>query len=369
MEQITALTLPIPASSDAITPDWLTATLRQSQTITTARVTAADLSRIGEDEGFTGGSLYLIKLHYDRPNTAAPTTLIAKLSPTDPEMRAIMGAANQREAVFYQTLATPQNLPVPHCYHADFDPQTGASILLLQDLSGCRSVSFTKGCGLADARHVIEALAKIHAQWWNSPKLAPLSGAAIVQEFPFGKLWADYPAKVKSLLQDIELPSSFLKLGDHIARNQTAIFTKMLETAPITCVHRDIHLDNVMFDATKTNAGAILLDWQLSGKGRGAYDVAYFLISSLDPAQRRNSERSLVADYHAQLLRAGVSDYSMSQCWSDYLQSVAGKLFITVGATVLLDNTSPHKTAWRATDLTRLLAFCADHVISEQTFR
>jgi aminoglycoside/choline kinase family phosphotransferase len=363
------LTLPIPVSPDAITPNWLTTALRQARTITTARVTTADLTRIGEDEGFTGGSLYLIKLQYDRTEASAPTTLIAKLSPTNPEMRAIMGAANQREAVFYQTLATPQNLPVPHCYHADFDPQTGASILLLQDLSGFRTVSFTSGCGPTDAKHVIEALAKIHAQWWNSPKLAPLSGAAIIEEFPFSKLWADYPAKVKSLLQNIELPKSFLKLGDHIARNQTAIFTKLLETAPITCLHRDIQIDNVMFDAGKANTGAILLDWQLSGKGRGAYDMAYFLISSLDPAQRRNSERSLVAHYHAQLLRAGITDYSLPQCWADYLQSVAGKLFLTVGATMLLDNSSPHKQAWRATDLARLLAFCEDHAISEQTFR
>jgi aminoglycoside/choline kinase family phosphotransferase len=364
-----SLALPIPASPDEMTPNWLTTALRQAQSITTARVTSADLSRIGQDEGFTGGSLYLIKLHYDHIEASAPTTLIAKLSPTNPEMRAIMQAANQREAVFYQTLATPQNLPVPRCYHADFDPQTGASILLLQDLSGFRTVSFSAGCGPADAKHVVEALAKIHGHWWNNPKLAPLSGAAIVQEFPFSKLWAEYPASVKSLLQGIVLPKSFLNLGDHIARHQTAIFSNLLETAPITCLHRDIQIDNVMFGASKANAGAVLLDWQLSGKGRGAYDVAYFLISSLDPAQRRNVERSLVAHYHACLLRGGVTDYSLPQCWSDYLQSVAGKLFLSVGATVLLDNSGPHKTAWRATDLARLLAFCADHAISEQTFR
>jgi aminoglycoside/choline kinase family phosphotransferase len=362
------LTLAIPASPDAISPNWLTAALRQSQSITTARVTAADLSRIGEDEGFTGGSLYRIKLNYDRLENGAPTTLVAKLSPTNPEMRTIMRAANQREAVFYQSLASPQTLPVPHCYHADFDPDSGASILLLQDLSGFRSVSFANGCGPADTKRVVEALAKIHGRWWNSPKLAALSGAAIVQEFPFSKLWGDYPAKVTSLLPNVDLPDSFLKLGDHIAGNQTAIFTNLMETAPITCLHRDIQIDNVMFD-TDSSSAAILLDWQLSGKGRGTYDVAYFLISSLDPALRRNTERSLVALYHVNLLHAGVTDYSLSQCWSDYLQSVAGKLFITVGATVLLDNASPHKKAWRATDLARLLAFCDDHVISERTFR
>ena len=123
-----------------------------------------------------------------------------------------------------------------------------------------------------------------------------------------------------------------------------------------------------MFEASAKHGAAVLLDWQFAGKGRGVYDVAYFLISSIDPAQRRNMERGLVALYHAQLLRAGITDYTLSHCWADYLQSVAGKLLMTVAATVLLDNASPHKQAWRRADLTRLLAFCADHRIAPATF-
>jgi aminoglycoside/choline kinase family phosphotransferase len=360
--------LPIPTTVTEISPDWLTTALRGSSA-TTSRVTTATFARIGEDEGFTGGCLYRLTLTYDPPDTAAPKTLVAKLSPDNPETRTLMRAANAREVAFYQSQLPGNHLPVPRCYHADFDPETGASILLLQDLNGYRSVPFIKGCGPADAKRVIEALATLHAKWWNAPDLANLSGVSMLREYPFDQVWPQYFDKARALLQGIEMPDALLKLGDFIAKNEAQIFANLMETAPMTCLHRDLQVDNVMFAKTQGRGAAILFDWQFAGKGRGAYDVGYFLISSVNPAQRRQMERGLVAHYHAKLLRLGVTGYSLAQCWADYLQSVAGKMFITVAATVLLDNSSPHKQAWRRADLTRLLAFCADHGISEQTFR
>ncbi len=359
---------PIPPTPAAITTDLLTQTLRAANAISSASVASVTLTRIGEDEGFTGGGLYLANLRYDGTDPSAPSTLVVKLSPTDPAMRAIMRVANGREVGFYGKLANGINLPVPFCYHAEFESETGASILLLQDLGGYRSVPFLQGCGPADAKRVVESLAEIHAKWWNSPALDDLNGAHFLDEYPFATLWPRYPEALKFLLQDIDLPASFLNLGNHIAQNEAAVFKALLDMAPLTCLHRDIQADNVMFAPAKVGGGAVLLDWQISGKGRGPYDVAYFLISSVDPAQRRNMERGLVAHYHAQLLQLGVTEYSLGQCWTDYLQSVAGKIYITVAATVLLDNSSPHKKAWRRADLSRLLAFCADHRITPQTF-
>ena len=358
----------IPTSPADITPDWLTEILHTSKT-TTAHITSAEFARIGEDEGFTGCGLYRITLTYDRPSPEAPQTLVAKLAPQDPKMRNLMRAANAREAEFYQSQLPGNPLPVPRCYHADFDPETGASILLLQDLRAYRSVPFIKGCSPADAKRVIEALAALHAKWWNSAALAPLSGVSMLKEYPFDQVWLYYPEKVKVLMQSIEIPVTFLDLGNFIAQNAAPIFSNLLETAPITCLHRDVQADNVMFAKPTGSGTAVLFDWQFAGKGRGPYDVAYFLISSVDPAQRRQMERGLVAHYHTELLRAGVTGYSLAQCWTDYLQSVAGKLYITVAATVLLDNSSPHKKAWRKADLIRLLAFCDDHRITEHTFR
>lgn len=361
--------LPIPTTAAEITTDWLTQVLRANATLSTSRVSSADVVRIGEDEAFTWGCLYRITLTYDPPAPTAPKSLVAKLSSSDPETRALMRLANGREVDFYQTFAPGNTLPVPLCYHTDFDPASGTSIVLLQDLGPLRSVPFIAGCGPADAMAVVKALAQTHAAWWNNPHLNAMNGSAILAEFPLRQLWAKYPDAAQIMLQDIELPADFLALGTYIAKNETAIFAALMDTAPVTCLHRDLQVDNVMFGASPHEGDAVLLDWQFAGKGRGAYDLGYFLISSVDPSQRRKIERGLVALYHAELLQAGVTDYPLSQCWADYLQSVAGKLLMSVAATVLLDNASAHKKAWRRTDLTRLIAFCADHRISEQTFR
>ena len=359
---------PIPTTPAEITPGWLTQILHGAKTLTKSRVTSANVLRIGEDEAFTWGGLYRVTLAYDPPVPTAPNSLVAKLSPTDPKTRAIMQHANAREVDFYKSLAQGNDLPVPHCQHADFDPETGTSLVLLQDMGSFRSVSFIAGSGPADAVRVVKALAQIHAKWWNHARLSGMNGSALLSEFPLRQLWQNYTTSAQDMLPDVELPTDFLALGSHIAKNDTSIFTALMDVAPLTCLHRDLQIDNVLFDTAPGNDAAVLLDWQFAGKGRGAYDLGYFLISSIDPAQRRNSERGLVALYHAELLQHGIAGYSLRQCWTDYLQSVAGKLLMTVAATVLLDNSSDHKKAWRKADLTRLLAFCSDHNITAQTF-
>ena len=358
----------IPTTPAALNPDWLTDCLRANGTLAKACVTATEAAPIGVDASFTGGSLYRVSLAYDHPEPAAPGSLVAKLAPINAQMRAIMQRANGREVAFYHSLAGQRSLPVPQCYHADFDPETGASVLLLQDLSHLRAVPFTKGCGPGDAKRVVEALANLHAKWWNSPALADMSGAPILTDLRFSQLWPRYKESLATVLQGYDLPAEFVRIGDHIADNDAAFFADRSDSAPFTRLNRDVQSDNILFAPASAGGAAILLDWQLTGKGRGAYDVGYFLISSLAPAQRRNMERGLVAHYHAQLLRLGATGYSLLECWADYLQSVAGKLFTTVAATVLLDNSSAHKKAWRKTDLARLVAFCKDHGISEQTF-
>lgn len=61
----------IPASPDAITPDWLTQALRATKAINTASVARVTLARIREEEGFSGGGLYLAHLTYDHADPHA----------------------------------------------------------------------------------------------------------------------------------------------------------------------------------------------------------------------------------------------------------------------------------------------------------
>jgi len=89
----------------------------------------------------------------------------------------------------------------------------------------------------------------------------------------------------------------------------------------------------------------------------GAGVVGYLMISSLAPALRRQHERALVdLDQTALDARAVPGNDT-----DGYVPAAAGKLWITVAATLQYDNASPAKQRWRRTDLERLAAFCADH--------
>ena len=362
-------TMIIPNHAHEITPEWLTRALQEGGVDTLLNgetaVAAIVSTSIGEDESFAGGSLTHLEITYTRPKPHLPATIIAKCAPSDPELRETMKGNSFREAGFYKEAHDQSHLPIPHCYYNDVDEETGKAILLLQDLSHYRIVSFAGGCNPQDTESVVRALAEIHLHWWNSPRLNQFSGSEILLEFPFSELWRNYPEKIANLLPDFQIPESLLRIGSLIADNTSPILERLNETAPMTCIHRDIHVDNALFSDKDGDAPAIILDWQGAGRGRGAYDIAYFLISSVPPAQRRRTEQTLLQLYHSLLIENGVDDYDFETCWFDYRLAFVTKFFVSVISTVLLDNSTPFKRTWRRTDLQRLLAFCEDHAVAE----
>jgi aminoglycoside phosphotransferase (APT) family kinase protein len=82
-------------------------------------------------------------------------------------------------------------------------------------------------------------------------------------------------------------------------------------------VHGDYRLDNLLFPPSGA-PGVAAVDWQTLSLALPARDLAYFIGTSLDPEERRASERALVEAYHAALVRHGVSAYSLEECWDDY---------------------------------------------------
>ncbi len=338
------MTLPLPEGPDDLTSDWLSAALGQP-------VERVAVTRIGEDQGFTGGGLYRLAM--------PGRSLVAKLSPVDPAMRARFAIANAREVTFYTDWS--KGLPVPRVHYGAFDRDTGASVLLLDDLGDARSVPFVEGLWPRDVASVMAAFAKVHAAWWNAPALGTLNGAAFLDEFTLSGPWPAYPGAVAKMLPDVVLPPEFLALGDYAAAHEAEILHHLKEQGPLTVLHRDPQVDNILF---AEDGSALLIDWQVFGKGRGTWDLAYFLISSVPSVRRRKHERAWLETYHAALVDHGVDGYTLADCWRDYQRSVMAKLFLTVVATVELDNSTPHKRAYRRADLARLLAFVKDHALT-----
>ena len=351
----------IPATPKELTPRFFSDVLG-------CEVASISVNRIGEDESFAGGGLFRIKIAYMSDSQAGPASVVAKFSPTDAAMRLRFATANKREIDFYAESSRETELPTPKYYFGAFDPVTGSSILIIDDLAEFRTVGILEGCTPDEAASVIDALARIHATFWNKPIVASLSGTDLLQEFDFRTAWSTYREKFSTLLPHYDIPESFFELCQFIADNDQVIFGYLWNLQPLTLVHRDTHVDNILFGDSEGVEPAILLDWQLVGKGKGVYDLAFFLISSLEPGRRREIEAPMLARYHDALVRFGVDDYSLDRCRMDFLVSVVGKIYITVIATSFLDNTTPHKIAYREADITRLLAFISDHAISHKTF-
>ena len=335
---------PFPDAVDQITPDWLNRSLEGGA------ATGLRAVRIGQDEGFSGCRLYRLMLD----GGAGPASLVVKLSPADVTDARRMAGANAREVAFYAGHGQEAGLPLPFVHLARFDPATAASLLVMQDLGGHRALPFATGLGAGDAGLALRALAGLHARWWDGKGDA---GPTLQQAYPFDTLWPAYRDHVARTMPDIALPPALRALGDRIAADPDAACARLTQGGPLTRIHGDAQADNLRFADGPGGPHALLLDWQFTGWGKGMSDVGYLMISSLTPALRRRHEAALVGGYRATLATRGVRGEDPG----GYLRAAAGKLWITVAATLRYDNASPAKQRWRRVDLERLAAFCVDH--------
>ena len=77
---------------------------------------------------------------------------------------------------------------------------------------------------------------------------------------------------------------------------------------------------------------ATTVDWQTPGESSALTDASYFLGGSVDPKDRREWERELIAQYRVELDRGGVA-LSEQDCWDQYREfSMHGLIIIVLGA-------------------------------------
>ena len=161
-------------------------------------------------------------------------------------------------------------------------------------------------------------IADLHATWWDR---ADEDTIAWVPAFD-GPVWAMTAQTLPSLWPTYQELSSHLLLpgmAEIIERTWDGLIWlgQQLSRGPMTLVHGDYRLDNMFFPEREGDPITII-DWQLMSRGRGPYDVAYFMSQSIDVELRRAHERALVKRYHDGLVAGGVRDYSFDDCFEDY---------------------------------------------------
>ena len=343
----------IPQSADDITASWLTAAL-QSTGAATGTAASVEIAPIGVGVGLVGA---LVRVTPTWVDGTGPATIIAKFpSPADSSrfVAAVLGLY-RKEVRFYEELADRCAVRHAQCFYADLDEETHDFVLLLEDLSGGRTVDQLDGCIRADAELAIDRLADFHAGFWNDAALVDNGWLGRLADSPFPESIAfsfeQAWAPVQALFGD-HIPAEIAALGDRFPALLPEI-TARLSDSPFTLSHGDYRLDNFFFYDDGTMA---LCDWQLVDRSRGGRDLAYFLTQSFAPKVREALEQQLVQRYVARLEANGIAGYSFEMAWEDYRLGALLALAYPVIAGGGLDHANERATELTGTILDRCIA-------------
>lgn len=177
---------------------------------------------------------------------------------------------------------------------------------------------------------MVHALARIHAEWWDHPRLGVTVGK-----------WLDNLAISKLMEQCTGLYKSFAdRLGDRLSPQRRELYDRFIEAAPrqlahyqarrnLSIVHGDAHVWNYFMPRDGSD-DIRLFDWDAWRIGRAANDLAYMIATHWYPERRQRMERPLLDHYHAALMTHGVSGYGRSDLHDDYRVSVLWQLMTPV---------------------------------------
>ncbi len=330
----------IPTRPEELTPEWLTDALRETGAIRKATVTSVDVKPdIAAGVGFMG-VLARVSPQYDQQEDGAPDSFIAKFPSPVPENREIADTFRlyERETRFYQEIAGEVELRTPRCYYGDCDPQSGDFVLLLEDLPPACVGDQLAGCSAGEAELALRELAKFHATWWNSPQLDEIDWMPLINDPLIAQSAQDSYLEAWDPFVEYagdKLPASVREVGEEFGKNVIKMMDRFGKP-PRTIVHGDYRLDNLFFglpDVGLPDEGdnsLAVIDWQISSRGPGVFDVAYFLCGTMAPAERKASEMDLLRMYHGTLVKNGVHGYDFEQCFEDYRASALFCLLYSV---------------------------------------
>jgi hypothetical protein len=214
------------------------------------------------------------------------------------------------EARFYHYIRDSLHIPAPECYYADWDPEDGQGIVVMEDLElkGGEFGQSLQHTGVDGVARALQGLARLHGAWWGSPKLdaqawlpgsmqTPVDSDQLKIMWKYVQINMANPAfrKVISpwVLDD---PQRFVRAYEALVRFERS------QSGPCCVVHGDCHLGN---SYRRPDGERIWLDWQLVRKGRPWRDLTYFMVGSLTIEERRKSERALHKHYRDALVATG----------------------------------------------------------------
>jgi hypothetical protein len=310
----------LPVRTEDATAEFVTAALREGGALgADSSVAEMEHEPIGVGVGIVG-QLARLTLRYEGVATGAPGSVVLKMPSQFPENRAIGDHFNfyEREGRFYREIGDKLGTRTPVCWWNLLDVERQRFCLLLEDLGQRTSISQVAGVSAARATEALVSLAALHREWWASPALDGLTWMPRLCDpvtLAAGQQYRDaWPLALERV--GSALPEGAVALAE---RTQ-AVFEDVIRTAyassPPTICHGDFRIDNLLYDDDARGADRVaVLDWQITSKGPGVFDVAYLLSGSMDVEERRASETEVLRAWWEAL---AIDGYSFGDAWRDY---------------------------------------------------
>ena len=306
--------LNFPLSPDDMSAEWL-------GTVLDADIDALAVEPIGTDSGFAGAARRLVPRYAGTVDAgSAPPSLIWKAPSVHAPTRRLLNrlGAYRAETDFYRRAAALSGI-APKPFFAEFDAGSGNFRLLLEDLSRMRR---TDGFSSEDAFAVARTLGRLHARFCSESGRA---AAAWAPKF-------DSAAALFARLQTAawrRMPPAILDAAPRLAETarriapRTAEIKARLARPPFTLIHGDARADNLFFGEDGGGAPTVrAIDWQAVRLGRGGYDLAYFMATSLDAEVRRAIGDDMTRAYADSLTSAGCRCHSADSLRDDVRDSL-----------------------------------------------
>lgn len=308
---------PLPITFEEITPQWLTAALRQKA----PGITVRDSKIVNMVRGTTTKIRIKLELDEAAKQAGIPQLIILKGGFEHHSREVGMNQMFQREVRAYRDVFPVIPLPTPTCYFADYDAARQQGIVIMEDLVE-RGVTFCNALRPQTHEQVarrLTALAKFHANSWNSPDLAPGKKwgelvdffdtmRSFFEHYATPEIWQTFVTAPRGAASSVLYhdPKWLIDCWNRISR-----FSKQL---PQCILHGDIHLGNLYIypDGTPGFFDSIV------STGPGMLEVSYHVSAALDCADRRRSEGALVQHYLDELARNGVEPPSFEDAMHQY---------------------------------------------------
>lgn len=280
----------VPSSPLKISADWLSHALSE-QSLHPVRVEKVEIQAGTQ---WNVAETAFVSVSYQSASTSLPTRLFIKIRANPDPLADIFPG----EQAFY-TSAVGANLPIAPCLASLRDPTTGATCIILEDLSTTHDATpWPLPPNLSRCHQAVRSLAEFHACW--------------VQDNPEGALHREN-ALNKLFLE--MLPHFLEHLGDRLSSDRAELLTQVClkipglkaerykSGQPITRIHGDAHFWNILYPKDSENSAALLIDfedWRIDFAG---LDLALLIAMHWYPQRRALHEKKSAQSLSKRLQR------------------------------------------------------------------